>query len=114
MGLLDRIRSLLRGSDKIKSNDPNAYWVYVQCQRCGEKLRGRVDLRNDLSPNYDGQDSSMTYFCRKVIIGEQICFQPIEVELTFDKQRKVIESRITGGKFISREAFLADEPENPA
>jgi len=112
MGLFDKISKWLRSSDKSTQTDPNAYWVYVQCQRCGEKLRGRVDLRNDLSPNYDSQDSSMTYFCRKVIIGEQRCFQPIEVELTFDRQRKVIDSQISGGKFITQEAFSAENPEN--
>lgn len=72
-------------------------WVPVKCNRCGEIIRTRINLRNDLSVNYDGDT---TYFCRKVVIGEQNCFQQIEVELTFDADRKVIERKIKGGVFV--------------
>ena len=73
-----------------------SYWVTVQCNRCGEILRGRVDMRNDLSTNYDDQ----TYFTRKVIMGENRCFQQIEVTLTFDQNRKLLKREIQGGKFV--------------
>ena len=40
------------------------------------------------------------FFCRKVLIGEQHCFHPVEVELKFDAKRKLVERNITGGEFV--------------
>ncbi len=67
----------------------------VKCNRCGEILEGRVDLENDLSLNDEGDG----YFARKGLMGSNLCFQQIEVELTFDSSRQVIEKNISGGEF---------------
>lgn len=80
------------------SQETTAYWIAVRCNRCGETLRARVDLRNDLSIEYG--DSATTYFCRKVLIGEGHCFQRVEVELTFDADRRLINREISGGQFV--------------
>jgi hypothetical protein len=48
---------------------------------------------------YGSSESDVTYFCRKVLMGEKRCFQQIEVELTFDRNRKLTERKIKGGKF---------------
>jgi hypothetical protein len=92
------------------------YYVYVKCLRCGEKIRGRVDLHNDLSIDYgvqEGEDGETTspekdpkYFCRKGLIGEQGCYQTVEVELTFDKNHRLLDRQIQGGKFIDEEEYL--------
>ena len=74
-------------------------WVVVKCNRCGEVIRARVNLYNDLSMDYD-EDGKATYFCRKVLIGEQHCFQRIEVRLTYDANRKLLSREITGGEFV--------------
>jgi hypothetical protein len=48
-----------------------------------------------------GQDEKVSgYFCRKVLIGKQRCFQQIEVTLTFDAHHKLIERKVEGGKFV--------------
>jgi hypothetical protein len=83
--------------------DAYAYWVYVQCDRCGEKLRTRVDLRNDLSVQYGATERDTTYFCRKTLMGGERCFQQIEVELAFDAHRQLVEQRVRGGKFVDEE-----------
>ncbi len=75
-------------------------WVSVQCGRCGETIRCRINLYNDLSGEPGANDADITYFCRKVVVGEQRCFQKIEVELSFDKNRKLTESKVIGGKFL--------------
>ncbi|MGD9092945.1 MAG: hypothetical protein PVF74_08850 [Anaerolineales bacterium] len=107
MGFLKRLGNLLSPSG---GGDDYTYWIYVRCNRCSEKIRGRVDLRNELSVNYN--DKGNTFFCRKVLMGEEHCFQKIEVQLTFDKDRKLIDRQITGGQFISEEEFLSQsEPE---
>ncbi len=76
------------------------YWIAVQCNRCGETIRARIDLRNDLSINYGDRDEDTTYFCRKLLMGSQGCYQQIEVDLTFDANRKLVQKEIRGGKFI--------------
>jgi hypothetical protein len=81
------------------------YWVYAECDRCGEKLRARVNLYNDLSINFAKSRRKNTYFTRKTLMGNGPCFNPIEVELTFDSKRVLIEHTIRGGQWISEAQF---------
>jgi hypothetical protein len=80
----------------------------VRCDKCGEALRTRIHLRHDLSPLYDEGRQGATYFVRKTLVGSKRCFQPIQVELTFDANRKVIAREITGGQFITEEEYEAE------
>lgn len=73
------------------------FTFHVECNRCGEILEGRVDLDNDLSLN----DAGDGYFARKGLMGSNLCFQQIEVELNFDSARQLIEKNISGGEFTS-------------
>ena len=83
-----------------------ALYLFVRCDKCGEKLRGRVDVWNDLTPEYEGNsDSPASYHCRKVLIGDQRCYQPIELTLKFDKNHKLVERQINGGKYIEEAEF---------
>ena len=76
-------------------------YLEVQCARCGEKLRARVDIWNELTPEFDGESETATSFhCRKVLIGENKCYQPIELRLNFDKNHRLVEKTILGGKFV--------------
>ena len=76
--------------------------VHVRCARCGEVITARVDLHNDLSARYDDRGRVIGYFVRKVVIGsgQNRCFQAIEVELTFDARRNVVDRSIHGGEFV--------------
>ena len=68
----------------------------VKCKRCGEIIEARIDLDNDLSMNDEGNG----YIVRKGLMGGNRCFQQIEVELTFDSSRQIMEKTITGGTFV--------------
>jgi len=84
-------------------SSPGGHWypLAVQCNRCGEVIQAQVNLSNDLSIEF-GQDEKVSgYFCRKVLIGKQRCFQQIEVTLTFDAQHKLVERKVEGGKFVA-------------
>jgi hypothetical protein len=82
--------------------DDYSYWITARCSRCGETIQSRVDLRNDLSVDYGEDGGNQTYFCRKMLIGESgHCFQRIEIELTFDLNRKLINREINGGEFVN-------------
>ena len=65
-----------------------------------------MDTWNELTPDYEGNsDNPSTYFCRKVLVGEKLCFQPVELSLTFDKNRKLVKQGISGGKYIDQAEF---------
>ena len=97
MSFLKKLSNLFASSGA--SNDPS-YWITVKCDRCGEIIRARIDLHNDLSINYGDKEEDTTYFCRKMLMGSQHCYQQILVELTFDAGRKLAQEEIHGGKFI--------------
>jgi uncharacterized metal-binding protein YceD (DUF177 family) len=78
----------------------NVQAVTVQCLRCGEVITAPLDLRNDLSVDYDEASGATSYICRKVLMGRQRCFQQIEVTLHFDQDRKLVSKEVTGGKFV--------------
>ncbi|HEY4724263.1 MAG TPA: hypothetical protein VII92_20575 [Anaerolineae bacterium] len=76
------------------------YWIAVECLRCHEVIRARINLFNDLSANFDSNGKTAEYICRKVLMGQQHCYQQIEVTLTFNARRKLIDQQIQGGKFV--------------
>ena len=93
------------------AGDNRILWLYVKCEKCGEILKGRVDLHNDLSIQYTESGKGTSYFCRKVYVGSNRCYRPIEVELTFDGSRKLVNQEIKGGEFVSEEDFMAANSE---
>ncbi|HSL30205.1 MAG TPA: hypothetical protein VK900_13485 [Anaerolineales bacterium] len=83
----------------VSAKPEKRYYVFqVKCNRCGEIIEGRVDLDNDLSLDYEGDKT--VYFVRKGLIGENRCFQQIEVEMKFTPNRALIEQQAQGGTFV--------------
>jgi hypothetical protein len=101
MGFFKKVASLLSASPR----DMETLELYVRCEKCGEALRTRIHLRHDLSPVYGEGGQDAAYFVRKTLVGSKRCFQPIQVALTFDANRKVIAREITGGQFITEEEY---------
>jgi hypothetical protein len=99
MNLFKRLSNLV----KPRARTSPAQWVTVRCDRCGETLQARINLYNDLSVEYGEKESDTTYVCRKQLVGEQGCFQRIEVTLTFDAKRLLIDREISGGQFIDEQ-----------
>jgi hypothetical protein len=97
MGFLDSMKSLLGGGD---GQDKTGYYVYVRCRRCGETIKTRIDMRNDLSRLEEGG-----FVVNKTLVGSQRCFERIEVTLTFDDNRKLADREIVRGEFINSEEF---------
>ena len=77
--------------------------IAVRCNRCKEIIHGQIHLHNDLSVQYDGDNT--VYYCRKGLVGtgENRCFQQVVVEYTFDANRNLIERRVEGGQFVDEE-----------
>jgi hypothetical protein len=106
MGLIKKIASLFDGEE---GDDGNVHWEYVRCSRCGEKIAVRVDLRNELTPQWDEGEGA--YYTRKGIVGsgKTRCFQTIELDLYFDADRRPLSRYISGGEFITRDEYEAQE-----
>jgi len=104
MGFLDSLKSVFAGGH----TQGNAYWIYVRCRRCGEAIKTRIDLSNDLSLNEEGG-----FVVNKTLIGgSQLCFERIEVSLTFDSNRQLIDREISRGDFITAEEYNASAAES--
>jgi hypothetical protein len=80
-------------------NNPDLYPLTVKCNRCGETIRANINLNNDLSLEYN-TDGSTYYICRKVLLGDQRCFQQVEIALKFSNEYRVLDRKISGGQFI--------------
>ena len=106
MSFLKKIASALSSKG---GEEGEGLWVYVRCGKCGETIKTHIDLSHDLTPNYSDEGRVTEYVVRKVLIGSQRCFERIEVELTFDPQRRPISREITGGQFISKEDYEGAE-----
>ncbi len=110
MGFLQRLANLF-----TPPSPPRRYLpLKAQCARCGEIVTGKIHLGNDLSIEYSPSGEA-TYVCRKVLIGEgaQRCFQQIDITLTFNAKRQVIDEHVTGGKLLLEPGDYAKPPKAP-
>jgi hypothetical protein len=97
MGFIDRLKNIFSSQPNVNRS---AYWLEVKCGRCGEIIRTRVDLNTDLSIDYGEAGQVAGYYCRKVLVGENLCFQPIEATLVFDASRRLVDRQVSGGEFV--------------
>lgn len=105
MSFLKKLASLFSSS---QSSEQFKQPVYLRCKVCGEPLKAEVDLRNELSPEWEnagGSDQPDYYTCRKTVIGSHRCYNPVEVEMTFDRQRKLQSQQVIGGSVITEEEY---------
>jgi len=89
-----RFLKKLLGGERTSSG-ADFYTFSVKCDRCGETIEGKVNMNNDLSLDDEGG-----YYVRKVLMGGGRCFQQVEVILKFDASRKLLDTQVSGGKFV--------------
>jgi hypothetical protein len=75
------------------------YGFAVKCKRCGETIRGQVNVFNEPSMELD-EKGKPYYTCRKVLIGSGYCFQQVEVIFKFGADKRLLEREIKGGEFV--------------
>lgn len=92
----------LFGGQRGPAADRSGLYLYVRPSGCDEVVRVRINLLNDLSESDEGG----SYFVRKLARGVR-CRQNIEIDLTFDGQRRISEQRISGGEFVDAAAWDA-------
>ncbi len=106
MNLLRKFWQSFSGST-FTGGDVGLYY-YVRCNRCGEVIRVRINPLNDLSLD----DTSKNLWAHKVIVGQR-CYNRIEANFTYDTNRKLINSEATGGTFVDKQAYQADQEAHP-
>ncbi len=107
MGFLDKLKSLFAGGGG-GGGETQAQAIYLRCKVCGEPLQARVDLRNDLSPQWSdagGSDYPDHYSTHKTVIGTQQCYAPIELDITYDRRKQVESEHVTGGTILTEEEY---------
>lgn len=100
--LLNFLRSILF-TDRVPHSGKIP--IYVRCDRCGETLKTELNLQNDLSVEYGDAPREDRYRARKMLIGSNLCFQRIEVELLFNSKKEIVEEDVRGGKRIKKEEY---------
>ena len=83
-------------------NEDRGMYFYVRPKMCQEVLRIRVDPLNDLSRTDDGKG----YWCRKLASAARCPFQA-EVEIYFDKNKRMTGSDVTNGELVSEGEWAA-------
>lgn len=104
MDFLKRIFGVAAQALPKGDNDPNALIFYVKVRKCGAIVRVRVDLRNDLSLDDDGE----SYVVRKQAV-DNVCYGKAELELHFDANRREVSRSLENGEFVNREAWDLQE-----
>lgn len=94
--------------DSAGGEEDNALIYYVKGNKCGAITRVRIDKRNDMS-----RDDDDMLFVRKVIVDSK-CYGQVEIEMRFDASFHEVSRLISGGAFVEREEWEAQNAEKPA
>jgi hypothetical protein len=108
MNFLKQIANFLTPRSAPTSGDVGLYY-YIRCNRCGEVIRVRVNPMNDLSIS----DEPNQRFTHKTIVGQR-CYNRIEADFTYDNNRKLINSEISGGTLVTKEDYEKDQSTQPS
>jgi hypothetical protein len=100
MNWVNRLFSKRPTSSKSSDDDPDAFWLYVQCGRCRTPLAIRVDRRNELNRDYETGDMVL-----KKEMMDNVCFQLMKAEVHLDDQGKVKSEDVDKGRFLTREEY---------
>ncbi len=104
MNFFKRLTNLFSGGSTTSSR---YLTVYLLSRRCNEPIAGQVDLLNELSQPDEGDSA---YYARKVFrtSGQKRCFDQVEVELWFNKDKKVVEHTEQGGRWLEAEEYESE------
>jgi len=116
VGLVDALKSMLGlGGGAGQSVDRGLY-RYVRCNRCGDVVRVRINMANEVSeisdePDEDGSvrrpdNRAARYAITKGVVDAK-CFRPMRLTILFDGRRREIESSVEGGEVVDEAAWEA-------
>ena len=91
---------IFAGNPSATGTDKDGLYFYLRCDRCGEVIQVRLNRNNDLSMEYgeNGERSDMLQ-AHKVVVGQK-CYNRIDADFIFDRNRNLVQKNATGGKFV--------------
>jgi len=103
MGFFDRLANLFSGGASKERMLP----IYVYSRRCREAVAGTVDRMSELS---QPDESDHSFYVRKVLhtSGRNRCFDQVEVQIWFDKNKQVAQHEVQGGDWLTEEEYLKE------
>jgi hypothetical protein len=106
VGLLDQLKRAFGGASGGRDD---GIYLYIRCNRCGDRVRVRVAPNSELQQEFDGgSDRVSGYSVRKMVVDSR-CFRPIEVTLRLDARKREEDRQIRGGTFLTLEEFEAEQ-----
>ena len=103
MGILDFLKNIFsnsKGNNKLIN-------IYVQDEKCGNKLKIVLRKGYDIVQEYD-KSKDAKFYCKKVAVCDN-CYNKINMELYFDRSHNIKSSNLTGGKMITKEEFDSEQ-----
>lgn len=80
--------------------DPDAIYLYVRCDYCGQKMKVRVDKRLDLRRDYEQGGFRLD---KELMDGT--CFSLMMARLRFDDRFRIVAQELEGGVFLTKKEF---------
>ena len=115
MGLMDALKSMFGFGGSNGSVDRGVY-VYVQCNRCQDVVRVRINMSSEVSeisdePDDDEDLSGLAYGGAKYIVSKGVvdskCFRPMKLRVLFDGRRKQVDQAVDGGTVVDQATWDA-------
>ncbi len=115
MGFLSRLFSRFSegksGQKGYTTKDgPHGIHVYVQCDKCGEKIPVRLSTTAELQRR-EGPEAELgagAFFVRKTIVGNR-CYQRIEATIDFDNRYNVVDSEVQHGRLLTVQEYESED-----
>jgi hypothetical protein len=94
---MEFFKKLFGGGQSVPTDRAGMYF-YIRPTGCQEVVQVRINLHNDLSLT----DDNKTYFVHKSVRGTSYkCTRSAELELTFDSNRRMTSSEVSGGTLVT-------------
>ena len=104
MNFLKKLASLFTGGGGGGGGSNRAFPIYVFSNRCREPIMAEIDLVNSLSRD---EENDNQFYTRKVLqgSGKNRCFTQVEVDIWFDRSKKVSHYEVSGGRWLTEEEY---------
>ena len=116
MGLLDALKSIFGLGGGAGSSTDRGVYVYVQCNRCQDVVRVRINMGSEVSeisdePDDDEDLGGLANGAAKYVVSKGVvdskCFRPMKLRVLFDGRRRQLEQLIEGGTVVDQAAWEA-------
>ncbi len=91
-------------SPLFSKSQGNGIWVYLECEKCGEKIKLRLSKSTELQRIEESSPNA--FYVRKLVMGEK-CFTRIEVQLQFDQSYRIMPDlcEINNGTLLTEQEY---------